>query len=88
MADLHDELEDLHVLTVRKTRERLEDPDCTSRDIQAAIALLKQNNITADLSGGVTPEMKTLPLSKLDFSALKAKTAGKVIPIVGQDQVS
>ena len=72
MADLHDQLSEMHAEVIAQVLEDLRNGDRKAR--QEAMALLKQNNITA-----AAPEGSTLRqlAGKLDFSGM----ADKVVPL-------
>ena len=76
MADLAQELEQLHVSVVRTVRSRIESgEDINNDDLRVAMQLLKQNQITANLAEINTEQSKMA--AKLNFSSLKEK----VIPL-------
>ena len=78
MADLAQELEQLHVSVVRTVRSRIESgEDINNDDLRVAMQLLKQNQITANLAEINTEQMKSKMAAKLNFSSLKEK----VIPL-------
>ena len=78
MADLAQELEQLHVSVVRTVRSRIESgEDINNDDLRVAMQLLKQNQITANLAEINTEQMKSKMAAKLNFSSLK----DKVIPL-------
>ena len=77
MADLNDELEELHASVVRAVRNRIDTGEQTNDDIRTALQLLKQNSVTAALDKDQAQELKSRMAKKFDFSALQ----GKVVPI-------
>ena len=78
MADLAQELEQLHVSVVRTVRSHIESgEDINNDDLRVAMQLLKQNQITANLAEINTEQMKSKMAAKLNFSSLKEK----VIPL-------
>jgi len=81
MADLTQELQELHQDVVRQTRENLAESG-SPEDLKVAMQLLKQNNITAHMSQTIDPRANGKMAGKLNFSALAAKRTGKVVPLV------
>lgn len=82
MADLNEELQQLHASVVRAVRDRIENGEQSNDDIRTALQLLKQNQITATLDKDQAQELKAKMARKLDFSAL----ANKVVPIRETEQ--
>ena len=82
MADLNEELQELHASVVRAVRLRIDTGEQSNDDIRTALQLLKQNQITAALDKDEATELKAKMAKKLDFSAL----AGKVVPIRENEQ--
>lgn len=91
--DLKRQLEDLHAAVVQTVTQRVKcldeagDPlvdgdgnpvQASNDDLRIALALLKQNSITADLSDETVNELRSRMAGKLDFSALRDK---KVVPL-------
>lgn len=82
MAELNEELQQLHASVVRAVRDRIENGEQSNDDIRTALQLLKQNQITATLDKDQAQELKAKMARKLDFSAL----ANKVVPIRETEQ--
>ena len=82
MADLNEELQELHASVIRAVRNRIDTGEQSNDDIRTALQLLKQNQITAALDKDEATELKAKMAKKLDFSAL----AGKVVPIRENEQ--
>lgn len=81
VADLTNELEELHASVVRAVRDRIDNGEQTNDDIRTALQLLKQNSVTAALDKDTEQELKARMAKKLDFSALN----GKVVPFKGAE---
>ena len=74
MADLAQELEELHASVISRVRSRIESgEDINNDDLRVAMQLLKQNQITANLAEINTEQMKSKMAAKLNFSSLKQK---------------
>jgi hypothetical protein len=76
MADIAQDLQELHESVVRTIKNRVElggEPE----DLRLALQLLKQNSITASLAEADTQALKSRMAGKLDFSTLQEK----VVPI-------
>jgi hypothetical protein len=82
VAELNEELQQLHASVVRAVRDRIENGEQSNDDIRTALQLLKQNQITATLDKDQAQELKAKMARKLDFSAL----ANKVVPIRETEQ--
>ena len=82
MADLNEELQELHASVIRAVRNRIDTGEQSNDDIRTALQLLKNNSITAALDKDEATELKAKMAKKLDFSAL----AGKVVPIRENEQ--
>lgn len=76
MADLGKELDELHAEVVRLVREKVS-TNGDSDDLRLALALLKQNNVTANLNGITDQALKQRMMGKLDFSDVQRR----VIPL-------
>jgi hypothetical protein len=76
MADLSEELQELHASVVRTIKNRVE-LGGEAEDLRLALQLLKQNSITASLAEADTQAMKSKMAGKLNFSTLQEK----VVPI-------
>lgn len=89
---LSKQLEELHAEVVKAVTARVAcvdahgDPllddegnpiQASNDDLRVALALLKQNQITANLGEDTEKELRSRMAGKLDFSALK----GKVLPL-------
>ena len=81
MADIAQDLQELHESVVRTIKSRVElggEPE----DLRLALQLLKQNSITASLAESDTQALKSRMAGKLDFSTLQEK----VVPIRSPQQ--
>jgi hypothetical protein len=89
MADLNDKLQKLHEAVVDLVADRLKNPPVnvdtgeavvSNEDLRVALALLKQNGVTAPVQEGSSVSQVAKLAGKLQFEGLKEKRA-VVVPL-------
>ena len=82
MADLNEKLQRLHEAVVDLVTDRLENPmvdpetgegGVSNEDLRVALALLKQNGVTAPVQDGTSISQVSKLAGKLDFKGLSEK---------------